>query len=165
MREYFESLGSSEKARDVAKLEVVGLMLEDDPCAKESATKFSTDMTGWPPVEDGHIFPTSLRGLESRLSNSSCAGSNRKATIISRVTTLELFTSGSREDRLYILRATVNPSQRTPDKANHAWILVKLTGHWPFNQKLKFNRHDINSSIKVIGNSRFSEIFKKQVQK
>lgn len=47
-----ESLGSSEKARYVAKLEVVGVKLEDDPYAKESAAKFETDMTG----KYGHIF-------------------------------------------------------------------------------------------------------------
>ena len=53
MSEYFESLGSSEKARYVAKLEGVGLTLEEVPYryVKESATKFATDMTGRPPVE------------------------------------------------------------------------------------------------------------------
>ena len=56
MSEYFESLDSSEKARYVARLEVVGLTLEDDSYAKESATKFATYMTGWPPVEYRHIF-------------------------------------------------------------------------------------------------------------
>ena len=56
MSEYFESLNSSEKARYIAKLEVVGLTLEDDPYAKENVMKFETCMAGWPPVEYGRIF-------------------------------------------------------------------------------------------------------------
>ena len=36
MNEYYESLGSSEKARYIAKLEAVGLILEDNPNLKES---------------------------------------------------------------------------------------------------------------------------------
>ena len=43
MSEYFESLGSSEKARDVAKLEFVGLMLEDDPWIKRKAKRLHTN--------------------------------------------------------------------------------------------------------------------------
>ena len=56
MSEYFEALGSSEKARYVDKLEVVGLTLEDDLYTKESMAKFETGITGWPPVEYGLIF-------------------------------------------------------------------------------------------------------------
>ena len=42
MSEYYESLGSSEKARYIAKLEAVGLTLEDDPYSKESGGNFET---------------------------------------------------------------------------------------------------------------------------
>ena len=42
MSEYYESLGSSEKARYIAKLEAVGLILEDDPYSKESGGNFET---------------------------------------------------------------------------------------------------------------------------
>ena len=56
MSEYYKSLGSSEKARYIAKLETVGLTLEDDPYAKESGEKFKTNMISWPPLEYGHIF-------------------------------------------------------------------------------------------------------------
>ena len=44
MSEYLESLNSSEKATYIAKLEVVGLPLEDDPYAKENVMKFETCM-------------------------------------------------------------------------------------------------------------------------
>ena len=56
MSEYYESLGSSEKARYIAKLEAVALTLEDDPNSKESGRIFETNMTSWPPLHYGHIF-------------------------------------------------------------------------------------------------------------
>ena len=40
MSEYYESLGSGDKARYIAKLEAVGLILEDDPYSKESGGNF-----------------------------------------------------------------------------------------------------------------------------
>jgi len=73
---YFKALGSSEKARYVAKLEVVGLTLENDPYAKESTLKFETDMTGWPPVEYGLIFAYFIACPGSILLNNSCPRSN-----------------------------------------------------------------------------------------
>ena len=56
MRQYSESLGSSEKARYIAKLQAVGLTLEVDPYSKESGRNFETNMTIWPPLEYSHIF-------------------------------------------------------------------------------------------------------------
>ena len=43
MSEYYESLGSSEKARYIAKLEAVGLTLEDNSNSKESGRIFETN--------------------------------------------------------------------------------------------------------------------------
>ena len=43
--EYYESLGSSEKARYIAKLEAVDLTLEDDPNSKDSGRIFETNIT------------------------------------------------------------------------------------------------------------------------
>ena len=45
MSEYYESLGSSEKAGNIAKLEAVGLTLEDDSNTKESERSFNTNRT------------------------------------------------------------------------------------------------------------------------
>ena len=39
----------------VAKLETVGLFLEDHPHIKESEGNFKMNMTVWPPLEYGHI--------------------------------------------------------------------------------------------------------------
>ena len=54
--EHYDSLGSSEKARYIAKLEAVGLTLEDDPYSKQSRRNFEANMTSWPPLEYDHIF-------------------------------------------------------------------------------------------------------------
>ena len=56
MSEYYESLGSNEKARYIAKLKAVGLTLKDDSNSKESLRIFGTTMTSWPSLDYGHIF-------------------------------------------------------------------------------------------------------------
>ena len=45
MSECYKSLGSSEGARYIAKLEAVGLTLEDNPNSKESGRIIETNMT------------------------------------------------------------------------------------------------------------------------
>ena len=52
----FRVLGSSEKARYIAKLLAVGLTLEVDPYSKESGRNFETKMTIWPTLEYSHTF-------------------------------------------------------------------------------------------------------------
>ena len=132
MSKYFEALGSSEKARYVAKLEVVGLTLEDDPYAKESTAKFETDMTGWPPVEYGHIFAyfiarPGVYTLEQLLSWKQLEGYNYFRS--NYVRTIYVRKIGNGADGLCILKAPVNPSQCSPDKANQAWVVARLNGH------------------------------------
>ena len=57
MSKYYESLGSSKKARlYTAKLQAVGLILEGDTNPKESGRIFETSITSWPPLNYGHIF-------------------------------------------------------------------------------------------------------------
>ena len=56
MIHYYESLGSSENARYIAKLQAVGLTLEVDPYSKENGRNFETNMTIWPPLEYSHNF-------------------------------------------------------------------------------------------------------------
>ena len=45
MSQYSEYLGSSEKAKYIAKLQAVGLTLEVDPYSKESGRNFETNMS------------------------------------------------------------------------------------------------------------------------
>ena len=65
MSVYYESSGSSEKARYIAILEAVGLTLKDNPNSKESGKIYETNMTSSPPLDYGHILATRItrRGL------------------------------------------------------------------------------------------------------
>ena len=56
MSEYFRSLEDDAKLRYVAKLEAVGLTIQDDPFSPENESRFVDDMAIWPRVEYGHIF-------------------------------------------------------------------------------------------------------------
>ena len=108
------------------------MTLEDDAYAKENATKFATDMTGWPPVEYGHIFSYFIARygvyiLEQLLCWKQLESYNYFQS--NYVRTVYVRKIGNGADELCILKATVKPSQRAPDKANQAWILVKLNGH------------------------------------
>ena len=48
-------LGSLRKDKHVAKLETVGLFLEDHPYIRDSEGNFEMIMAGWPPLEYSHI--------------------------------------------------------------------------------------------------------------
>ena len=91
MSEYYESLGSNEKARYIAKLEAVGLTLGNDPYSKESGRKFETNMASWPPLEYGYIFGYFISLAQvCMLSNNSYPGSSYRVITISKATMLEL---------------------------------------------------------------------------
>ena len=51
-----ESLGSSEKSGNIAKVQKVALTLEVNPYSKESGRNFEKNMTIWPPLEYNHFF-------------------------------------------------------------------------------------------------------------
>ena len=121
MSESYKSLGSSEKARYIAKLEAVGLTLEDDPYAKESGGKFDTDMTSWPPLEYGHIFAyfitrPGVYTLEQLLSWKQLEGYNYFQSNYIRTVYARMIGNG--EAALCILKAHVNPSQRNPRQSS-----------------------------------------------
>lgn len=110
----------------------MGLTLEDDPYAKESMAKFVTDMTGWPPVEYGRIFADfiarpGIYTLKQLLSWKQLEGYNYFQT--KYVGTIYVRKTGNGADGLCILKATVNPNQHSPDKANQAWVVARLNGH------------------------------------
>ena len=77
----YQSLGISEKARYIAKLEAVSLTLEVDPYSKESGGNFETNMTSCPLLEYRHIFchfitPSGLYTLKQLLSWKQLEGYN-----------------------------------------------------------------------------------------
>ena len=61
--EYYESLGNSEEARYIVKLEAVGLTPEDDQNSKESGRIIETNMKSWPPINYSHSFGYSFISL------------------------------------------------------------------------------------------------------
>ena len=132
MSEYWQSLvGSFDKGKYIAKLGTVGLSLKDDPYAKERQGNFEMNMTVWLPLEYGHTFSYFIRHpgvytLEQLLSWKQLEGYNCFQS--SYVTTIYSRGIGN-GTRLCIMKAYVNPSQRTPDKAHQAWVVVKDDGH------------------------------------
>ena len=125
MSEYYERLDSEAKARYKKKLELAGLALEDDPYAPVNQEKFKDDMAAWPPLEYGHIFGYFIRrpGLytqEQLLSWKQLDAFNYFQNGYVPTMYIQKLKNGSS-----VLKALVNPSQRTPDKAHHPWIIVK----------------------------------------
>ena len=126
MSDYFNSLKDEDKERYEAKLNAIGLQLDKDPYRGEH--EYEADMTSWPPVEHGHIFAyfiarPGVYTFEQLLSWKQLDGynyfaSNYVRTVMSR----KIGTRG------VMLKAFVNPSQKTPTKANQAWVMVKLDG-------------------------------------
>ena len=128
MSDYLQSLDSTAKDRYIRKLQVLGLTEEDDPYAARNGGKFTEDMTLWPPVEYGHIFCYFVErpGVYTQ----------QQLMQWKSLDAYNYFVSGHvREVKLWaisssncILKALVNPSQRSPDNAHHAWVAVKGVG-------------------------------------
>ena len=112
MNENYESLGSSEKGTYIAELEAVGLTLEDDPNSKESGRIFETNMSSWPPLDYGHIFGYSYHSPRFVYSQT--------APILE----VRSYPGGT----LCLLKASVNLSQRTADKACQACVVMLYAG-------------------------------------
>ena len=128
---YYDSLPNEAKERYVAKLESVGLSLSDDPYLSQNDSKFSSEMSLWPSIEYGHIFTYYI----------SRPGTYTQEQLISwkqleaynyfqsgHVRTVSSFAFGSGGGRCVILKAVVNPSQKSPDKAHQAWVIAKPDG-------------------------------------
>ena len=128
MSEYYKSLDSTAKGRYLDKLQLVGLDESGDPYAARNAEKFVDDMSLWPPVEYGHIFcyfvdRPGVYTKEQLLQWKSLEAYNY--FISGHVRTVQVWAvSGSS----YIMKALVNPSQRSPEGAHHAWVAVQKGG-------------------------------------
>ena len=128
MSSYFSDLEGNERVRYLAKLSKVGIELSDDPYIKSNSYK--SDMTDWPNIEYGHIFGyfitrPGVYTLEELLSWKQLEGynyfkSNHARTIFSRK-------HGPLKETC-VLKAHVNPSQNSPDKAHEAWVIAKSDG-------------------------------------
>ena len=129
--DYFRSLEAPAKRRYVEKLSTVGFSLEDDPYLPKNEVRFSDDMTTWPKIEFGNIFTyfISRPGLytqEQLLSWKQLDSYNFfQAGYVRSVFSLTFQHLGK---KYVLLKAKVNPSQRSPDEAREAWIIALLDG-------------------------------------
>ena len=128
MSDYVQRLPPAAKASYLAKLELLGLSAQEDPYAACNADKFEDDMSSWPPLEYGHIFCYFVQRPGVYTQQELMQWKSLEA--------YNYFQSGHvREVKLWairrsncILKALVNPSQRSSDNAHHSWIAVKGDG-------------------------------------
>ena len=129
MSEYYQRLSEEDKERYQRKLKVIGLLLKDDPFDPANNTKFSDNMGLWPQVEYGNIFKYFIEKprvytQEQLLSWKQL--DSYKYFKNGYVRTAYCMTIASKS--LCILKASVNPSQCTPDRPHSAQIIAKQHG-------------------------------------
>ena len=129
MSTYFEDLDKPTQERYILKLELAGLTIQDDPYSPSRSGQWSSDVSHWPRIEHGDIFgyfitrpgTYTLQQLASwrQLEAYNYFKNNYVQTILS-----------SRCDggRSTVLKAKVNPSQRSPELAQEAWVIARNEG-------------------------------------
>ena len=116
------------KASYSAKLKLLGLSNQDDPYAMSNQDKFVSDMNLWPPLEYGHIYcyfvqrPGVYTQQELMRWKSLEAYNYFQSGHVQEVKLWSLNSSSS------ILKALVNPSQRSLQNAHNSWVAVKEDG-------------------------------------
>ena len=127
MSEYFKRLQDRARVRYIEKLRLIGLGQSDDPYSESNSSKFVEDLTLWPAVEYGHIFGyfvtrPGLYTQEQLLAWKQLDSYNYFQS--GYVRTILVWAVGN----IRLLKALVNPSQRSPDTAHHCWLAVKKDG-------------------------------------
>ena len=128
MSEYSKSLDPAAIARYVVKLQLLGLAEADDPFAPWNGIKFVDNMKLWPRVEYPHIFCYFMDrpGVYTRAQLMQWKSLDAYNYFQSgHVCAVEIWPV---DNTNCILRAFVNPSQRSSDKAHHSWVAVKSDG-------------------------------------
>ena len=126
MSEYIQSLPPVAKERYTKQLSLLGLdRASDDPFLSD---KFIDDLTLWPPVEYGNIFcyfieRPGVYTQEQLLQWKSIDAYNY--FISGHVREVKIWAPSN---SLCILRAKVNPSQKSSDSCHLSWIAVKSNG-------------------------------------
>ena len=135
MRQYFARLCEERKARYKEKLEIIGRSLDDKHYATDD--QYVSDTICWPCVEYGHIFGYFIKrpGVymqEQLLSWKQLDAYNYFQSGHVRTVYCRKFDRESQKK--CVLKALVNPSQKSPNNAHHTWIAAKhddevISGH------------------------------------
>ena len=128
---YFETLEATARQQYKEKLSCVGLSISDDPYLTSNEGRFANDMASWPRIEYGHIFGYFIKRPGSYTQEQLLSWKQLdayhyfKAGYVRTVLSLVFSYKGK---RFVMLKAKVNPSQRTPDSAHEAWVVSKADG-------------------------------------
>ena len=131
MSEYFKSLSEEARKRYLTKLECVGLGINNDPYLPENDSKFNYNMSNWPSLEFGHIFTYYITRPGTFTQEELMSWKQMEAYNYFKsghVRTVYCCVFGSGGGRCILLKALVNPSQKAPEKANHALVITKPDG-------------------------------------
>ena len=128
---YYSALDASAKRRYEEKLSLVGLSIQDDPYSSEKKHRFTDGLATWPQIEFGHTFTyfVSRPGVytqEQLLSWKQMDAFNYFQS--GYVRTVLSFPFQHLGKSYVMLKAKVNPSQKSPDEANEAWIIALFEG-------------------------------------
>ena len=127
MSVYFSGLQGCARARYLEKLHLLGLEECNDPYSESNSSKFVDNMTLWPPLEYGHIFGYFVTRPDLYTQEQLLAWKQLDAYNYFQsgyVRTVLVSAVGS----IRLLKALVNPSQRSPDSAHHCWVAIKKDG-------------------------------------
>ena len=114
-----------------AKTGIGGLTLSDDPFMKDNDHRFSDDMTLWPRIEYGHIFGYFINRPGTYTQKQLLSWKQLEAYNYFEsgfVRTVFAMGFGQGDQKCCLLKAKVNPSQRTADQAHEAWIIARSSG-------------------------------------
>ena len=125
MSKYFVSLDPVSKERYRQKLEILRL---DEKCDSYLDAGYAEDMTLWPPVEFRHIFCYFIErpGVYTKQQLFQWKSLDAYNYFLSGQ--VRLVMAKRVNSTTFILKAVVNPSQSSPDKAHEAWVAAKSDG-------------------------------------
>ena len=126
---YFHGLDRPSQERYILELEVAGLAIKDDPYSPSRSGEWSSDVRYWPKIEYADIFSYFIARPGTFTFQQLASWRQLEAYNYFKNNYVQtIFSATCDSGRSVVLRAKVNPSQRTPDFAQEAWIISKNEG-------------------------------------